>query len=43
MSLWKNRAPENSVYEDNEEKFAEYIIVDSSPSPSKMPITDTIS
>ena len=37
LSLWKNRAPENSVHEDNEEKLAEYIIVDSSLSPSKMP------
>ena len=37
LSLWKNRVPENSVHEDNEEKLAEYIIVDSSPSPSKMP------
>ena len=32
-----NRAPENSVHEDNEEKLAEYIIVDSLPSPSKRP------
>ena len=37
LSLRKNRAPENSVHEDNEEKLAEYIIVDSSPSPSKRP------
>ena len=37
LSLRKNRAPENSVHEDNEEKLAEFIIVDSSPSPSKMP------
>ena len=37
LSLRKNRAPENSVYEDNEEKLAEYIIVDSSPSPPKNP------
>ena len=37
LSLRKNRAPENSVYEDNEEKLAEYIIVDSSPSPPKSP------
>ena len=37
LSLRKNRVPENSVHEDNEEKLAEYIIVDSSPSPSKMP------
>ena len=37
LSLQKNRAPENSVHEDNEEKLAEYIIVDSSLSPSKMP------
>ena len=37
LSLWKNRVPENSVHEDNEEKLAEYIIVDLSPSPSKRP------
>ena len=37
LSLQKNRVPENSVHEDNEEKLAEYIIVNSSPSPSKMP------
>ena len=37
LSLRKNRVPENSVHEDNEEKLAEYIIVDSSPSPSKRP------
>ena len=37
LSLWKNRVPQNSVHEDNEEKLAEYIIVDSSPSPSKRP------
>ena len=24
LSLWKNRVPENSVHEDNEEKLAEY-------------------
>ena len=37
LSLRKNRVPENSVHEDNEDKLAEYIIVDSLPSPSKMP------
>ena len=37
LSLRKNRVPENSVHEDNEEKLAEYIIVDSSPSPSNSP------
>ena len=37
LSLWKNRVPENSVHEDNEEKLAEYIIVDSLPSPSNSP------
>ena len=35
LSLRKNRVPENSVHEDNEEKLAEYIILVSSPSPSK--------
>ena len=37
LSLRKNRVPENSVHEDNEEKLAEYIIVDLSLSPSKKP------
>ena len=37
LSLRKSRAPENSVHEDNEEKRAEYIIVDLSPSPSNSP------
>ena len=37
LSLRKSRAPENSVEVDDEEKLAEYIIVDSSPSPLNTP------
>ena len=37
LSLQKSRAPENSVEVDDGEKLAEYIIVDSSPSPLNTP------
>ena len=37
LSLRKSRAPENSVEVDDGEKLAEYIIVDSSPSPLNTP------
>ena len=37
LSLRKSRAPENLVGVDDREKLAEYVIVDSSPSPSNTP------
>ena len=37
LSLQKSRVPENSVEVDDGEKLAEYIIVDSSPSPLNTP------
>ena len=37
LSLWKSRAPENSVDVDDGEKLADYIIVDLSPLPLHTP------